>query len=248
MRVAACVVRRSIAFFFMIAAIQTIASIESLPFKNLSQMDIDVVKSGNILFRQPSNWRDLAAPSDMPSFASLDEDMRHQRPNYLGEVIMMIPVQKDDNLPVRLGEYLSDPQNLLGIKYWSKQNKQYFDLFDKVVELSRSGDLYSGRTEVLQHMDPFSEYKTKNEWTISSTGVLFSSVNLSPLSYKGNKAVTPGDLTWRLVVYQSGDRWILYGLGSVNAFDFFGLLRDRLSNSFLGRIEAFFSATYMVVR
>jgi len=51
-------------------------------------------------------------------------------------------------------------------------------------------------------------------------------------------------MVWRLEAYAEGDRWILYGIGAVKAFDMFGLLRDRLSASFMGRIEAFFGYMY----
>ena len=55
---------------------------------------------------------------------------------------------------------------------------------------------------------------------------------------------SPGDMVWRLEAYAEEDRWILYGIGAVKAFDMLGLLRDRLSESFMGRIEAFFGYMY----
>jgi len=48
-------------------------------------------------------------------------------------------------------------------------------------------------------------------------------------------------MVWELYVFCHNDGLYVYGVGAVKAFDLFGLFRDRLEPSLMGRVEAFFT-------
>jgi hypothetical protein len=142
---------------------------------------------------------------------------------------------------------LLDFEGYAGIPYWSSRKEKYYELFDWVRVVSgptKGARGLSGEVETLQFMEPFGEYGSKYAWSYKDADLLFSGFNTTHLSYDGIKAVSPGNLIWRFGAYRDGDFWLFYGLGAVKAFDMFGVLRERLSASFMGRIEAFFKHSY----
>ncbi|MEN6442109.1 MAG: DUF6675 family protein [Syntrophobacter sp.] len=223
------------------------ASAAESPFPFLSEAETTKIKKGEMVFRQPTSWNNLSVPSEAANRASIIQKMKQKRPNYIGEVLMKIPVAANPDLVGRLEKYLTAPQNMVGIRYWSKRNKEYYDLFDEAREISK-GSAHGGTwSEVSLHMEPFSGYTSRNEWTSDSRSLSYSSRNLTSLSYKGVTAVNSGDLEWRIELVKAENYWILYGLGTVKAFDMLGLLRERLTDSFIGRIEAYFTAAFNAV-
>jgi len=89
-------------------------------------------------------------------------------------------------------------------------------------------------------MKPFEDYKASYEYRISADSLIFRSVNLSHIAYKGIRSVAPGNMKWYLYVFHSDGFLVYYGIGAVKAFDMVGLIRDRLEVSFIGRVGAFF--------
>jgi hypothetical protein len=225
----------------MSAQAQTLSS----PFVKLDEAETAALFRGETVFREASGWKDLAVPPNAPFAASLIEEIRKSGANYLGEVLLVLPrTSANEDLPARLAAALSDVEDYVGITYYSKKNRQTYKLFDRMKVIERTGSAAAGSVRAEQHMEPFSAYEARYEWGSSPASVSFRSENLTPLSYKGTKAVSPGTMVWRLEAYAAGDTWVLYGIGRVKAFDMLGILRDRLSTSFMGRIEAFFRSMY----
>ena len=215
------------------------------PFSRLPAAESAAILRGESIFRQPSGWRELALPAGAPFAQELTEETRKSGANYIGEVLMVLPWNATTaGLPGSLALLLGEVEKHVGIPYYSVRNKETYPLYDKAVILERSTDATKGKLIALLHMEPFSDYRASYVWTVRSDGLSFRSENLSPLEYRKTKAVATGDLVWRLEAYVSGEQWILYGIGRVKAFDMFGLLRDRLSASFTGRIEAFYSSIF----
>jgi hypothetical protein len=215
------------------------------PFARLDEAETAALARGETVFREASGWKDLAVPPDAPFASSLIEETRKSGANYIGEVLMVLPrTGATEALPARLAAALSDVEGYVGISYYSKKNRQTYKLFDRMKVIERSGSAAAGRVRAEQHMEPFSAYEAGYEWSSTPASVSFRSENLTPLSYKGTKAVSPGTMVWRLEAYAAGDSWVLYGIGRVKAFDMLGILRDRLSASFMGRIQAFFGSMY----
>jgi hypothetical protein len=219
-------------------------------FRNLSAEESRALATGQTLFRQPSNWRGLSMPADAPFYKEIEDELRKGGHNYVGEVIMVLPRERAEALIPMLREKLLNFEGYAGIPYWSHRQERFYDLFDWVrvsVGPSPGTRGAAGKAETLQYMEPFGEYGSAYEWDFGPAALRFAGVNTSALSYDGVRAVAPGNLIWRLRAYRSGEHWVFYGLGAVKAFDMLGLLRDRLSASFMGRIEAFFKYAYAQV-
>jgi hypothetical protein len=203
---------------------------------------------GEALIRELRSYRDLALTVSSSGAESIRNAVKKLKPNYLSEVIALIP-RREAAIEV-LAAKLADVKGYIGIQYWSKRQKTYYDLFDKMEILSRTTTVGGEEIEVLQHMEPFSEYTCRYLYRVSASAqgpgdeLFFSSENLSTISYsyEGIDAVSAGDMRWMLYAFPSGDWMVFYGVGAVKAFDMFGIIRDRLKTSFLGRIESFFGA------
>lgn len=216
-------------------------------FRNLSADESRALAAGQTLFRQPSNWRGLSMPADAPFYKEIEDELRKGGHNYLGEVLMVLPRARAEALIPALREKLLNFEGYAGIPYWSRRNQKYYELFDWVrVSAGPAPALRgpSGRLAAKHYMRPFGEYDSEYLWEFSGGALRFSGQNTTPLFYEGVRAVAPGQLIWRLRAYPLGESWVFYGLGAVKAFDMLGAMRERLSASFMGRIEAFFKHVY----
>jgi hypothetical protein len=213
-------------------------------FRNLDKDQLAHLAAGGTLFREPSGWKDLSVPASAPFYSEIEETVRKGGHNYLGEVLVVMPRSQATAVLPALAGRLLDFEHYAGIPYWSKQKNKYYELYNwvRVSSGSRSGKQGSVATE--QFMKPFGEYGAAYTWSIADRSLSYSGINTTPLFYDSIKAVLPGNMLWRLEAYAVDDVWVFYGLGAVKAFDLFGALRDRLSTSFMGRIEAFFKHIY----
>jgi len=232
------------ALAFLGLCVAPLLSAQPQPFRNLSAGEAAAVAAGKSVFRQPSGWKDLSVPAAAPFAKDIEETVRKLGANYIGEVVLVLPKAANPDLLAILARNLADVESHVGIPYWSRRYKKNFDLFTWVKVLERTGTESEGGLASEQYMKPFDPYRARYSWSLRGDRLSFLSTNLSHLSYDGRKAVSPGDMIWRLEAYAEGDRWVLYGIGAVKAFDMLGLLRDRLSESFMGRIEAFFGYMY----
>lgn len=199
---------------------------------------------GKALIRNHGSKATLRLSAFDAESSSIRKEVSQLNPNYLVELIALIPqVDVSDQLS-KLAALLSDIEGYVGIPYWSVREQKTYDLFDRVKVLSSKAIAGGTYIEAEQHMKPFEDYKASYQYTIESDSLAFRSVNLSHLSYKGVRAVSPGEMKWYLYVFKSGDHLVYYGLGAVKAFDMLGLIRDRLEVSFLGRVGAFFNHMY----
>jgi len=213
-------------------------------FRNLVPEELLALSQGQTVFRQPDNWKDLSIPVAATFYREIEETIRKGGHNYIGEVILVLPNDQAEELLPVLKERLLDFEGYAGIPYQARRSKRWYDLFDYVKEVGGSRNTTGGMVEVLQFMEPFGEYGSTFEWTIKPDSVAYTGRNTSSLSYKGVRAVSPGNLIWRFHAYPVDGHWVFYGLGAVKAFDLFGTLHDRLSASFMARIEAFFRHVY----
>mgnify|MGYP001766250866 CR=1 FL=1 len=215
---------------------------------SLKAEDSARLAKGEAVIREVRSYRDLALTAEGGSAEALRSKIKDLKPNYLSEVIALIP--RREGLIESLAAKLGDVKGYVGIRYWSKRQQTYYDLFDKVEIQSRKAVPGGEEVEVLQHMEPFTEYGCRYSYRVSPSGrgagseLYFSCENTGKIgySYQGIDAVSPGNMAWMLYAFPAGDWIVFYGVGGVKAFDMFGVIRDRLKTSFLGRIEAFFGA------
>ena len=210
----------------------------------LGREDQARLDSGEAVIREVKDARSLSLKAPGAFADELRGRIAGLRPNYLSEVLFSAP--RRDGAMESLAAALADVKGYVGIQYWSKRNQVYFDLFDRM-EL-RSRELVDGgeRIETWQHMEPFSDYGCRYTYRLTprasgeGSDLFFTCENTSPISFDGFAAVSAGNMVWMLYAFPAGDRILFYGVGAVRAFDMFGVMRDRLQVSFLGRVESFF--------
>ncbi len=219
--------------------------------RGLSAEELDRLGRGSAVIRPAGDYRKLALVSAGSTADELRARVAAIRPNYVTEVISMIPASDAaaaDAILRNLAAALADPMSFVGIPYWSKQQQKTYDLFDKMTVVTRSQTATRQMVEVVQHMEPFDDFGARYECRLEvdpsghAVALRFSGVNLVPIiySYRNFKAVQSGDMAWELYAFRDGARIVFYGVGAVKAFDLFGAARSRLEASFMGRVEAFF--------
>jgi hypothetical protein len=227
------------------------------PFSNLDTKELSRLSGGEAVIRTVKDPRRLALVATGKTADEIRTSVAALRPNYLSEVMAIIPAADEKAataLLEKLAGVVADVKGYIGIPYWSKRQKTYYDLFDKMEIWAKKGLPGGESIEVVQHMEPFDDFGARYDYRLESspgfpaapgiaTSLIFSATNLGPIvySYGGYKAVAPGGMQWLLYAYRDGSRILFYGVGAVKAFDGFGLFRDRLETSFIGRVEHFYA-------
>lgn len=217
-------------------------------FRGLSDAETAALERGELLVRPLEASGKLSLVRDDNATREIVQRIRTIRPNYTAEFMAIIPVKdmaQADSMLRRIAAVLSDVEGYINIPYWSKQQKTTYALFDRMEVLDRKArQTDNGETiEVRQHMEPFDEFRARYDYSLDKETLRFSVVNLDSIvySYQHFRAVTPGNMVWELYVFRHNDGLYVYGVGAVKAFDLFGLFRDRLEPSLMGRVEAFFT-------
>lgn len=216
-------------------------------FHFLSAVEAAKLESGELLVRNVADPSLLALAAEGHAADALRSKIASLNPNYLTEVLTSIPAADAKAAAAilqRLAATLADPKGYVGIPYWSKRNQRTYDLFDKMEVRARAALPGGESIEVLQHMEPFDDFRARYEYSLDGDALRFTGSNLDPIiySYQKFEAVSPNAMVWAIYAFRNGGRVFFYGVGAVKAFDLFGALRDRLEPSFMGRVEAFFTA------
>jgi len=186
------------------------------------------------------------------------------QPNYTAEFMAAIPMRDEAQTKTTINQIvdvLSDVNGYVDIPYWSKQQKTTYPLFDKMQVLQRgplkdeksksntpnasnanAAESSAESIQVLQHMEPFDDFRARYDYRVTSSALRFSAVNEDTIvySYQHFSAVSPGNMIWELYVFPVNGNLCIYGVGAIRAFDMFGIFRSRLEPSLMGRVEAFF--------
>ena len=190
-------------------------------FRGLDAGEAAALDSGKAVIRSVRDPSKLALAAPGAAADGLRAAVASLRPNYASEVLAVAPAADEaaaSALLSKLAAALADIKGYVGIPYWSKQQQKTYDLFDKVEVLSRAGAGGGEAIEALQHMEPFDDFRSRYEYSLSGpTGSLaslsFSSRNLDPIiyTYRNFKAVSKGDMLWALYAYRDGNRVVFYG-------------------------------------
>jgi len=211
-------------------------------FSGLEAGETAKLSAGNPVLRVSDRAKNLALAGDAGQAADIKGRFAKLGPNYFGEFLYVR--RFDPSLLEKLRTYLADPRHFIGIPYYSQRNKATYSLFDRmdVKETKSQGDL--AIVLVSQHMEPFDDYEATYSLRRIDGGLVFTFVNDEPIvyNYRHFKAAGPGGMAWSLYAFEKDGWFWMYGAGGVRAFDLFGAFRDRLEDSFLGRIEAFFTS------
>lgn len=208
----------------------------------LSASDNGALVRGEAVVRILGSVGELSLPQSRRGAGEVISSLRKIRPNYLVEVVAMLPEASNPAALASLAASLADISGYVGIPYVSDWDKRRYPLFDKAFAYSRTRNGDGEVIEAVMHMKPFDDYRTRYSLDMGIDWLYFQGSNLDRLVYNGIAAVKVGDMAWHIVAYRSnGNAWF-HGIGAVRAFDFFGAVRNRLAPSFIGRTKAFFMA------
>ncbi|MCE5256779.1 MAG: hypothetical protein LLF89_08040 [Spirochaetaceae bacterium] len=217
-------------------------------FRNLSDSEIAALDRGEMIVHSLKDSGKLSLMRDDSNTREIARRVQELHPNYMTELMASVPMKSapeaKDTLD-RIAAALADVKGYINIPYWSKRQKTTYALFDKMDVLGRKplGPGKGESIEVRQHMEPFDDFRMRYDYRVETDALRFSAVNLDNViyTYQHFQAVSPDNMVWELYVFYQRDRLYVYGIGAVKAFDMFGLFRDRLEPSLMGRVEAFFT-------
>src|SRR6056297_1323877 len=141
-------------------------SARDLPFRDVSPEELSRLQRGERVFRELDSYKDarfLAADDEGERLLDL---LREVDPNFLAEILMVIPVNPElDNLKL-IQEILTDVTSFDEIPYYSVDNEKWYKLFYDSEILSKS-ELSDGkmRIKALHRMKPFRTSETQYDYS-----------------------------------------------------------------------------------
>ena len=221
----------------------TFAAISADPFNNkLTAADREAISGGEILIKNINYEKNMCLKKgEAPLGDKLIAEIRDLNPKYLAEVIQYKPYKGNEDLPQRLEALLNNVSDYAGIPYYSVRAEEWYNLYDsaEIVETIERSDGKSLKAELM--MEPFDLVKEDIELYRASDSILYTAVNTNKLRYLDKfDCIWPKKMKICILLLRDGDKWILYGIGGVNAprVPFF---TERIQTSFINRINTFCS-------
>ena len=165
-------------------------------------------------------------------------------PNYLAEIIKVVPKELDTNLINTIESEILNIENYTKIPYYSVRNKKWYDLYDSAKINSITGTDFEKNLDFTVEMTPFGIINMNGKVYSTPNNLYFYMKNTNKVVYEKMNitCVKPQKMYCAIYLFEYEDVYILYGVGGVNAPSIF-FLKDRIDTAFIGRINAF--CTYM---
>lgn len=211
------------------------------PFnEELTEEDIAIVNKGEVLIKNIKYAKNISLNRGVSQLGDkLIDEIEDLKPKYLAEIIQYKPYEGNEDLPQQLETLLNNVPDYAGIPYYSVRHECYYDLYDSAViketiENENSTEIYADL-----EMSPFGTVNEKMNIYRAEDSILYTAVNLNKLRYYDEfDCVKPEKMKIGIFLFRDGDRWVLYGIGGVNAprIPFF---TERIQTSFINRIKTF---------
>ncbi|MBO4404667.1 MAG: hypothetical protein J5780_04975 [Treponema sp.] len=208
---------------------------------NLSSSDEKTLNEGKTVIRNTGKVKKICINENVsPVVKKAVGVIKDLKPNYLAEIIQKYPYEGNEDLLDKIDAVILDVPSYAGIPYWSVQHKRYFDLYSKaeIKSLEKNGNNTSIRADL--YMSPFGNIDTQMNIVRTEDTYYYETTNLNDLKYSGFKCVSKKDMKSVIVVFRSGDEWILYAMGGVDGLSV-PFLSSRIETSFMNRIKTFCS-------
>lgn len=218
-----------------------------LPFENLTAEEISLLRNGERLFRIHDSYKDIRLKPEGEENLELISIVNEVKPNFLAEIIMVIPVDPSKNALHFIRDALTDVLKFDTIPYYSKDGDKWYKLFyDSEIVFRETVSPGVSAINVNHRMKPFRTHENRYEYSLDNNSFVFFGWNVTPLYYRGGiRTVRPGNFINLIVIREEGDNVFIYGVGGAKAFTFFGLFGgEKIETAFIGRVEAFFTWFY----
>lgn len=235
-----CKFKKIAAVFVLLLAALTVNA-EEMFNKNLSSSERKTLEEGKTVIRNTGKYKKICINSSAsPVVARGLKVLKKLDPNYLAEIIQKYPYEGNEDLLDKIDEVIKDVPSYVGIPYWSVQHERYFDLYSSATVKSTTtmDDKTIIRADL--KMNPFGIIDTRMEIDKTENTYYYESTNLNTLKYSGFNCVSEKDMKSIIMVFRSGDEWILYAAGGVDALSL-PFFSSRIETSFMNRIKTFCS-------
>ena len=207
----------------------------------ISQEELNSLKKGETLIRNIGNVKNLSlTQSNNQIISSIHENLNNRKPNYLAEIIKIVPKEKSDTLVDDVYNEIINIESYTKIPYYSKQHQRWFNLYDfaELNSIKKEGN-YTEINLTVQ-MVPFGFINSNSYITKTNNSLKFENINTEKIIYefKNIPCVKPEKMYTAIALFEYKDYYILYGIGAVNAPSIF-FLQERIDTAFIGRIKDF---------
>lgn len=198
------------------------------------------LEKGEVLIRNIAYPKNICLNDNVSTLADqLLSRINELKPKYLAEVIQFKTYEGNEDLPQRLEELLNNIPSYAGIPYFSERKQKWYDLYSSatIVEKIEKENFSIIKADI--EMEPFGIMNQEIELYNDEESILYSAKNTNKLRYHDKfDCVWPEKMSINILLFRDGDKWILYGIGGVNAprIPFF---IERIEVSFINRITTF---------
>lgn len=206
---------------------------------NLSAQEKEKLFAGETVIRNIDSTRELCLSSAEPVAQKALEVVKTLKPAYIAEILQVIPYEGNEDFVDYFDTRIEDVASYVGIPYYSERAQQWFDLYSSA-KIKEDSETENGKKILCDlEMEPFGVINSLITIEKSQDSFYYESMNLNRLRYLDKfNCVNPEKMKSVIAIFRSGDNWILYGVGAVNAPSIF-FLRDRVETSFMNRIKTF---------
>lgn len=226
-------------FVLGICAFAFTDDLSSLFNKNITKQELNTLQSGQILIRKLSNINKSVLKTNSKT-ESIIKEIKDRNPNYLAEIICVIPKSKCPNLIEQVETTILDFDSYTKIPYYSEYNDLWVNLYESATLNSKKQDKDTTKLNYTVYMRPFEYITLDAQLTVQPNYLSFYTINTTTAVWDRSSLVSikPKKMYSAISVYEDSDYYVLFGVGSLNAPSII-FLRDRLDMAFLGRIKYF---------
>ena len=159
----------------------------------------------------------------------------------MAEIIKIYPYAGNEDFIAKFKSSVMDIESYVGIPYYSERKKEWYDLYSSANIKLKNENARTSQVLADLEMSPFGIIDTQIDTITDSDYFYYESTNLNKLRYHDRfNCVGKKKMKSILTIFKSGNYWVLYGIGAVDAPDIF-FIRERAEISFMNRIKTFCS-------
>ncbi len=210
------------------------------PFNsNLTAEEKQKLDSGEVLIKNIDYQKYMCLnPEENSTCKTIVNNVKELNPKYLAEIIQIKEYKGNEDLPEKLSELLHNISDYAGIPYWSERHQKYFDLYSSAKIVSSNKEKNKSTIQAELQMEPFGKVNETITVEQNQTDLLYTAYNTNDLKYSGITCVGKNKMKIYIYLFKSNDKWILYGIGGVNA-PHIPFMTERIRTSFINRIKTF---------
>lgn len=212
----------------------------ALPFNsNLTENEKAKLNQGEVLIKNIDYQKNMCLlESYNETTKTITKEIKNYNPKYLAEIIMIKPYEVNKDLPDKLNTLLNNISDYAGIPYWSERHERYYDLYSSAKITKKTEKENRTTINADLEMEPFGLVQEVITIDKNKDFLLYRAKNSNNLKYEGITCVSANKLNIHIYVFRYEDKWIVYGIGGVNA-PHLPFLTDRIRVSFINRIKTF---------